>query len=32
MENYLESHYRVVQDVDGMRIMERKAEDHADHQ
>lgn len=30
MENYLESNYRVVQDVDGMRIMERQADDHAD--
>jgi hypothetical protein len=29
MEPYLESHYRVVQDVDGKRIMERKAEDNA---
>ncbi len=29
MEPYLESHYRVVQDVDGFRIMERKTEDHA---
>ena len=31
MEPYLESHYRVVQDVDGVRIMERKADDHAGH-
>jgi Dolichyl-phosphate-mannose-protein mannosyltransferase len=30
MENYLESHYRVVQDIDGIRIMERKANNHAD--
>ncbi|MGO8720225.1 MAG: ArnT family glycosyltransferase [Acidobacteriaceae bacterium] len=31
MEPYLESHYRVVQDFNGMRIMERKADDHAGH-
>jgi len=31
LEPYLESHYRVVQDVDGVRIMERKADDHAGH-
>jgi 4-amino-4-deoxy-L-arabinose transferase-like glycosyltransferase len=30
LEPYLESHYRVVQDVDGMRIMERKVDNHGD--
>jgi hypothetical protein len=28
MEPYLESHYRVVKEVDGLRIMERKADNH----
>jgi hypothetical protein len=28
MEPYLESHYRLVQEVDGMRIMERKADNY----
>jgi len=31
MEPYLESHYRLVKDIDGFRIMERKADDHAGH-
>jgi len=31
MEPYLESHYRVVKDGDGVLIMERKADDHASH-
>jgi hypothetical protein len=29
MEPYLESHYNLVKDVDGVRIVERKREDHA---
>jgi hypothetical protein len=29
IEPYLESHYKLVQVVDGLRIMERKSEDHA---
>ena len=29
MEPYLKSHYKVVQDIDGIRIMERKANDNA---
>jgi 4-amino-4-deoxy-L-arabinose transferase-like glycosyltransferase len=29
MEPYLESHYRLVKSEDGVRIMERKSEDHA---
>jgi hypothetical protein len=31
LEPYLESHYRVVLDAHGMRVMERKAEDQAGH-
>jgi hypothetical protein len=31
MEPYLETHYRVVEDVNGFRIMERKADDNAHH-
>lgn len=30
IEPYLESHYKLVKVVDGVRIMERKSEDHAD--
>lgn len=30
LEPYLESHYRVVEEAGGMRIMERQADDHAD--
>jgi 4-amino-4-deoxy-L-arabinose transferase-like glycosyltransferase len=29
MEAYLESHYRLVKSFDGVRVMERKSEDHA---
>jgi hypothetical protein len=30
MEPYLEAHYRIVQDVDGVRVLERKEDGHAD--
>jgi hypothetical protein len=29
MEPYLESHYKLVEDDHGVRVMERKDEDHA---
>jgi hypothetical protein len=30
MEPYLEAHYRIVKDFDGVLILERKEDDHAD--
>jgi hypothetical protein len=30
MEPYLEAHYKIVKDIDGLRILERKEDDHAD--
>jgi 4-amino-4-deoxy-L-arabinose transferase-like glycosyltransferase len=30
MEPYLEAHYTIVQDVDGVRVLERKEDDHED--